>query len=103
MGTIMVTGGLGFVGRHLIGMLVAEGSLVVSYNRDFSTSESAAVTTVQGELFDVPRLVRALHKACASDCSSFAVSGTKSSHELLAVHAAPSSWSACRAALLRLL
>jgi putative transposase len=33
-------------------------------------------------------------KACASDCSWFEVSGTKSSPELLAVHAAPSSWSA---------
>ena len=42
-------------------------------------------------------------KACASDCSSFEVSGTKSSPELLAVHAAPSSWSASLAARLRLL
>jgi transposase len=41
-------------------------------------------------------------KACASDCSSFEVSGTKSSHELVGMHAAPSSWSACRAARLRL-
>ena len=49
------------------------------------------------------RVARPRDKACASDCSSFEVSGTKSSSELLAVHAAPSSWSACRAALFRLL
>ena len=62
MSTTMVTGGLGFVGRHLVSMLVADGSLVVSYNRDYYTSEEAAVTAVQGELFDIPRLVRALRE-----------------------------------------
>jgi UDP-glucose 4-epimerase len=62
MSTMMVTGGLGFVGRHLVSMLVADGSRVVSYNRDYSTSEDAEVTAVQGELFDIPRLLRALQE-----------------------------------------
>lgn len=62
MGAVMVTGGLGFVGRHLVRMLVSEESLVISYNRDYSTSDCAAVTAIQGELFDIPRLVRVLQE-----------------------------------------
>jgi UDP-glucose 4-epimerase len=58
--SVMVTGGLGFVGRHLVRRLAADGHRVVSYNRDFSDSADPAITSVQGELFDIPRLVRTL-------------------------------------------
>jgi len=58
--SIMVTGGLGFVGRHLVRRLAAYGNHVVSYNRDFSESADPAITSIQGELFDIPRLVRTL-------------------------------------------
>jgi UDP-glucose 4-epimerase len=60
MATVLVTGGLGFVGRHLVRRLVADGDKVVSYNRDYAESDDSSVVTVQGELFDVPRLVRTL-------------------------------------------
>jgi nucleoside-diphosphate-sugar epimerase len=58
----MVTGGLGFVGRHLVRLLAAGGERVISYNRDYAESADPAVITVQGELFDIPRLVRTLHE-----------------------------------------
>jgi len=35
---------------------------VVSYNRDFSEAGEAAVTAVQGELFDIPRLLETLRE-----------------------------------------
>jgi UDP-glucose 4-epimerase len=57
---VMVTGGLGFVGRHLVTRLAGAGERVVSYNRDFAESEEDRVTCVQGELYDIPRLVRTL-------------------------------------------
>jgi UDP-glucose 4-epimerase len=58
----MVTGGLGYVGRHLVARLVRDGERVVSFNRDFADSPDPQVTCVQGELFDVPRLVRTLEE-----------------------------------------
>lgn len=61
MDTIMVTGGLGFTSRHITARLTAGGRSVVSYNRDFAPSEDG-VAMVQGELFDVPRLVRVLQQ-----------------------------------------
>jgi UDP-glucose 4-epimerase len=59
METIMVTGGLGFTGRHITKRLAAGGHRVVSYNRDFAPREDEIVMA-QGELFDVARLVRVL-------------------------------------------
>jgi nucleoside-diphosphate-sugar epimerase len=59
MDTIMITGGRGFIGRHITQRLVASGCHVISYNRDFATDADGA-RMVQGELFDVPRLVRVL-------------------------------------------
>ncbi len=58
----MVTGGLGYVGRHLVARLARDGERVVSFNRDFADSPDPQVTCVQGELFDVPRLVRTLEE-----------------------------------------
>lgn len=58
--TTLVTGGRGFVGRHLIDQLLADGAKVVSYNRDFAVDEHDGLTVVQGELFDIPRLTETL-------------------------------------------
>jgi UDP-glucose 4-epimerase len=58
MATTLVTGGLGYCGRHVVRALVESGDRVVSYNRDFGETDNDRITLVQGELFDVPRLVR---------------------------------------------
>lgn len=58
----LVTGGTGFVGRYIVTNLVESGTPVVSYNRDFATDERPGVTCVQGELFDLPRLVRVIEE-----------------------------------------
>jgi UDP-glucose 4-epimerase len=58
--TTLVTGGRGYVGRHLVDQLLAEGGKVVSYNRDFSEDDRDGLTVVQGELFDIPRLTETL-------------------------------------------
>ena len=59
MDAIMITGGQGFTGRHITQRLAAGGRRVISYNREFAAGEDGA-HGVQGELFDVPRLVRVL-------------------------------------------
>ncbi|MEU8226659.1 NAD-dependent epimerase/dehydratase family protein [Kribbella sp. NPDC048915] len=56
----LVTGGRGFVGRHLVDQLLAAGDEVVSYNRDYVIDDRPGLTVVQGELFDLPRLTRAI-------------------------------------------
>jgi nucleoside-diphosphate-sugar epimerase len=58
VGSVLVTGGSGFLGRHLVERLAAHGERVVSYNRDYSESPGPAVAAVQGELYDIGRLVR---------------------------------------------
>lgn len=58
----LVTGGRGFVGRHLVDQLLAEGAKVVSYNRDFAVDTRDGLTVVQGELFDMPRLIETLRQ-----------------------------------------
>jgi UDP-glucose 4-epimerase len=60
--TTLVTGGRGYVGRHLVDQLLAEGGKVVSYNRDFSVDERGGLSVVQGELFDIPRLTETLRR-----------------------------------------
>jgi UDP-glucose 4-epimerase len=57
---VLVTGGTGFLGRHLVDALAGDGISVVSYNRDYAVSDITNVTAVQGELFDIPRLVAVL-------------------------------------------
>lgn len=58
----MVTGGLGYVGRHLVARLAERGETVVSYNRDYAEGTEVNVVYVQGELYDVPRLVDTLRR-----------------------------------------
>lgn len=59
--SVMVTGGLGFVGRYIVQALADAGTETVSYNRDFSEHEHTRVTAVQGELFDIPKVVRTIN------------------------------------------
>lgn len=56
----LVTGGRGFVGRHLVDQLLAAGEHVVSYNRDYTVANHEGLVAVQGELFDIPRLAETL-------------------------------------------
>ena len=60
--TTLVTGGRGFVGSHLVNQLLADGGKVVSYNRDFAVDPRSGLSTVQGELFDIPRLTDTIRK-----------------------------------------
>lgn len=60
--TTLVTGGRGFVGRSLVDQLLGAGEPVVSYNRDYSVDDRDGLTVVQGELFDIPRLVDTLRQ-----------------------------------------
>jgi UDP-glucose 4-epimerase len=56
----LVTGGRGFVGRHLVDQLLDTGERVVTYNRDYTVANREGVVAVQGELFDIPRLAATL-------------------------------------------
>ena len=58
--TTLVTGGRGFVGRHLVDQLLADGERVITYNRDYSVDPRDGVVAVLGELFDIPRLTETL-------------------------------------------
>jgi nucleoside-diphosphate-sugar epimerase len=62
MTTTMVTGGLGYCGRHIVDALRARGERVVSYNRDYAESSEDGVTLVQGELYDIPRLLQTIRE-----------------------------------------
>ncbi len=60
--TTLVTGGRGYVGRHLVDQLLGDGGKVITYDRDFSVDDRAGMTVVQGELFDIPRLTETLRR-----------------------------------------
>ncbi|MGZ4392945.1 MAG: NAD-dependent epimerase/dehydratase family protein [Gaiellaceae bacterium] len=60
MSATMVTGGLGYCGRHVVDQLHARGENVVSYNRDYAEATMDGVTLVQGELYDIPRLLQTI-------------------------------------------
>jgi uncharacterized protein YbjT (DUF2867 family) len=56
----MVTGGLGFTGRHIVSRLADAGRRVVSCNRDYAASDDPRVGLVQGELADIARMLRVM-------------------------------------------
>jgi UDP-glucose 4-epimerase len=58
--TTLVTGGIGYVGRHVVELLRERGTAVVSYDRDFVPDRGDGVARAQGELFDIPRLVETM-------------------------------------------
>lgn len=60
MTSTLVTGGMGYTGRIIVRQLVAQGRHVVNYNRDYSENKTDLETPVQGELYDIPRLVRTI-------------------------------------------
>jgi UDP-glucose 4-epimerase len=62
MATTLVTGGIGYVGRNVVDILTDRGREVVSYNRDYYDAVQPRVAFVQGELFDIPRLVDTLRR-----------------------------------------
>ena len=62
MGSVLVTGGLGYVGRHIVRRLGQMHVHTVSYNRDYSEVSGPKLASVQGELLDIPRLVRVLQE-----------------------------------------
>jgi UDP-glucose 4-epimerase len=62
VGSVLVTGGSGFLGRYVVERLTFAGERVVSYNRDPAGSMDPAVVCEQGELYDVGRLVRVCHQ-----------------------------------------
>jgi nucleoside-diphosphate-sugar epimerase len=62
MGGVLVTGGLGYVGRHILRRLGEMHVRTISYNRDYSEVSGPHIVSVQGELFDISRLVRVLQE-----------------------------------------
>src|SRR3954468_15537264 len=49
----LVTGGSGFIGRHVIDRLLDEDVPVISYDRSPAAGSPAGVIAVHGELFDL--------------------------------------------------
>lgn len=58
----MVTGGMGYVGRYLVKELARQGRDVVNFNRDYLELAADHITAVQGELYDIPRIVDTLKR-----------------------------------------
>jgi nucleoside-diphosphate-sugar epimerase len=58
----MITGALGYVGRVITGLLARRGLDVVGYNRDYVEIKGDHLIHVQGELFDIPRIVDVIGK-----------------------------------------
>ena len=58
----MVTGALGYTGRCIVEELAQRNREVVGYNRDYYEFEAANVKHVQGELYDIPRIVETIRK-----------------------------------------
>jgi len=58
----LVTGGLGYVGRHIVKELAARGRDVVTFNRDYAELAADHVAAVQGELYDIPCIVDTIRR-----------------------------------------
>jgi UDP-glucose 4-epimerase len=56
----LVTGGMGYIGSAILTRLRDDGESPVSYDRDYARNRIEGVDYVQGELFDLPRLLDAL-------------------------------------------
>lgn len=58
---ILVTGGQGFLGRHIVNQLIDEGHTVINYSRDMRLPfENSKNIFVFGELYDIPRLMNVM-------------------------------------------
>lgn len=62
MTSTLVTGGLGYTGRIIVRQLAEQGQKVVNYNRDYTEQTTDLVSPVQGELYDIPRLVKTIER-----------------------------------------
>ncbi|NPT45788.1 NAD-dependent epimerase/dehydratase family protein [Paraburkholderia sp. 1N] len=62
MTVTMVTGGLGYVGRKIVSQLTEAGEKVISFNRDYAEVGGPNLVAVQGELFDIPCIVKTIQK-----------------------------------------
>ncbi|MFD1555059.1 NAD-dependent epimerase/dehydratase family protein [Paraburkholderia silviterrae] len=62
MSVTMVTGGLGYVGRNIVSQLTDAGHQVVSFNRDYAEINRENLVCVQGELYDIPCIVKTIQK-----------------------------------------
>lgn len=58
---ILITGGRGYLGRHITDKLIAKGHTVLSYSRDMQLpNEHPSNIFVFGELYDIPRLMQVI-------------------------------------------
>ncbi|WP_394829333.1 NAD-dependent epimerase/dehydratase family protein [Pendulispora albinea] len=62
MGSVLITGGMGFTGRYIVRALHDRGQPVVNYTRDFVASGESDIVSEQGELFDIPRILRVFER-----------------------------------------
>lgn len=62
MPSILVSGALGYTGRIIVRQLTQRGIPVICYSRDYSEISTDLITSVQGELYELPRLAKTIEK-----------------------------------------